>query len=163
MKDLVAQVSAIAASNASQAALRHCCSQQAVASIPAVKELLSSPGEFSILSPASKKNLVLNDINELLPSAAELALQASLRFAEAHIRSCAAASFSFLASPDWTAAVSGTGAALAAQRATAKCTQILISEVRSHSPSPGIREATHGKKGSFFSFFFFPSFLVRNC
>jgi hypothetical protein len=130
MKDLIVQVSEVAATNGLQAALKHCCSHQAVSAMPAVKAAMSSPGEISAFSPASQKNLILRDINDLLPLAAEAALQVGLDYAKAHIYRNVAVSFSALACPDWTPEVVGTGAAIAARHAALICAKNLVAEVK---------------------------------
>eukprot|EP00884_Botryococcus_braunii_P006320 jgi/Botrbrau1/1568/Bobra.0107s0055.1 len=129
MKDLVLQVSEVAAINAFHAALQQFCTQQAVSSILSVKADLSSPSEITVLSPASQKNLILSDVNDLLPQAADTTLQASSQYAKSHIQKSVSVSFSVLACPEWTPEVVGTGAAIAARRATAICEEKLAAEV----------------------------------
>lgn len=129
MKDLVLQVSEVAAVNAFHAAMKHCCNQEAVSSIPAVKAALSSPGEMTVLSPASQKHFILSDVNDLLPQAAEATMQAMSDYAKSHIHKSVSVSFSVLACPGWTSQVVGTGAAIAARRAIAMCEEKLGIEV----------------------------------
>jgi hypothetical protein len=131
MKELTAQVSDMAASNALEAAIDAFCNPTAVAGCSSHLANTLPETTSQMLSPTSQRMAVLTDVNSVSAEVTAEVLLSSYDFAAQHIDRAAATAFSALACPEWTPAVVGTGAALAAKAARRACAKRLIAEVRS--------------------------------
>ncbi len=130
MKELTAQVSDLAASNALQAAIDAFCNPSAVARCSSLRAKTLPQTTSQMLSPTSQRMAVLTDVNSVLAEVTAEVLLSAFDFATEHIDRASATAFSALACPEWTPAVVGTGAALAAEAARRSCAKRLIAEVR---------------------------------